>query len=348
MSPFYTRITNSADDGLFGVLSTPEQAQIHVLPVPWEVTTSYGAGTAQGPSLIADASVQVDLFDLELGDIYELGIYMHPIPEHLKDLNESLKPLAQEIVGILEENPLGDQRSQELLQKVNQGSSLMTKWVYEQTKEILKMGKWPVVIGGDHSTPLGAIKAVSEHYKGKVGILHIDAHADLRVSYQGFHQSHASIMYNVLQLNPAPKNLVQVGIRDFCKEEYDLILGSPGKIKTFFDMDLKKDLFEGQTWNGICQQISSELPELIYVSFDIDGLDPALCPGTGTPVAGGLQWNEALYLLHSLHKSGKKIVGFDINEVSAGEQAEDEWNGNVGARLLYKMCGWLGKSQGLL
>ncbi len=348
MSTFDVNTTTSSEFGIFGIPCSPDKAQIHITPVPWEVTTSYGAGTAQGPKLIRRASEQVDFFDLELGKIYEVGIYMQNEPKHILELNNTLKPLAQELIAMTTQNIVDPDKSKQILQKVNQGCNLMTQWVYEQTREVLKVGKWPVLLGGDHSTPLGAIKAISEHYKGKVGILHIDAHADLRQSYQGFYQSHASIMHNVLQLNPGPAKLVQVGIRDFCEQEYDAILGMPGRIKTYFDLDLKRDLFEGQTWNGICQQITSELPELVYVSFDIDGLDPSLCPGTGTPVAGGLTINEAYYLLNSLYKSGKKIVGFDINEVSSAGELNDDWNGNVAARLLYKMCGWLGKTQKLL
>lgn len=352
MNHFDVNTTTSAEFGIFGIPCPPEKAQIHITPVPWEVTTSYGAGTAQGPQLIRQASEQVDFFDLEIGKTYEVGIYMKEEPKHILELNNSLKPLAQELIELKTNHPElnADQQAKatQLTNKINQGCSMMTQWVYEQTKEVLKVGKWPVLLGGDHSTPLGAIKAIAEHYKGQVGILHIDAHADLRKSYQGFHQSHASIMNNVMNLNPKPQKLVQVGIRDFCEEEYNYILECSGVIKTFFDLDLKRDLFEGQTWNGICQQITSELPELVYVSFDIDGLDPALCPHTGTPVPGGLSMNEAFYLLYSLHKAGKKIVGFDINEVSAAGNNDDEWNGNVGARLLYKMCGWLAKTQKLI
>lgn len=348
MNTFDVNTTTSSEFGIFGIPCTAEKAQIHITPVPWEVTTSYGAGTANGPQLIREASEQVDFFDLEIGKTYEVGIFMHNHPQHILDLNNSLKPMAQELIQLKTDNSNDTEKMNQLLKQVNQGCALMTQWVYEQTKEVLKTGKWPVLLGGDHSTPLGAIKALAEHYKGKFGILHIDAHADLRKSYQGFQQSHASIMNNVLQLNPRPQKLVQVGIRDFCEEEYDLILGSSGVVKTFFDIDLKRDLFEGQTWNGICQQITSELPENVYISFDIDGLDPALCPGTGTPVAGGLSINEAFYLLYSLHKANKKIVGFDINEVSAANLDDGQWNGNVGARLLYKMCGWLAKTQHLI
>lgn len=348
MTKFDVNTSTSADFGIFGIPCTPEEALIHITPVPWEVTTSYGAGAALGPQLIRQASEQVDLLDIEIGKTYEAGIYMHEEPQHILELNNTLKPLAQELIEMRTNNSTDEAKMNQILQKVNQGSILMTQWVFEQTRDVLKKGKWPVLVGGDHSTPLGAIKAISEHYKGKVGILHVDAHADLRKSYQGFQQSHASIMRNVLALDPAPQKLVQVGIRDFCEEEYDFILSQPGRIKTFFDLDIKRDLFEGHTWNGLCQQITSELPENVYVSFDIDGLDPALCPGTGTPVPGGLSMNEAFYLLYSLHKAGKKIVGFDINEVSSAGDKEDEWNGNVGARLLYKMCGWLAKTQRLI
>jgi len=339
---------SSADFGIFGVPCASEKARIHITPVPWEVTTSYGAGTAQGPQLIRKASEQVDLFDIETGKAYEAGIYMEDQPTSILELNDQLKPLAQEIMELRTQNSSDQSQIEGLLAQVNQGSRQMTEWVYQQTRNLLHRGKWPVLLGGDHSTPLGAIQAVCEYYGSKVGVLHVDAHADLRKSYQGFEQSHASIMRNVLELPAAPRKLVQVGIRDFCEEEFDFIQSQAGIIKTFFDLDIKRELFEGNTWNGLCQQIAGELPENVYISFDIDGLDPALCPGTGTPVPGGLSMNEAFYLLASLHRAGKKIVGFDINEVSAARDSEDEWNGNVGARLLYKMCGWLAKSQGLI
>lgn len=348
MSTFDTESASSSEFGIFGVPCSPDDANIHIIPVPWEVTTSYGAGAAMGPGLIRKASEQVDLFDLELGNIFQAGIYMHDVPTQIGQLNSTLKPLAQELIQMKTFSSTDEARMNQLLRQVNEGCRTMTQWVYEQTKEVLKRGKWPIVIGGDHSTPLGAIRAVADHYRGQIGILHIDAHADLRRAYQGFNHSHASIMYNVLQLNPAPQKLVQVGIRDFCEEEYNYILSLPGRVRTFFDLQLKQDLFEGQTWNGLCQQIVSELPELIYISFDIDGLDPSLCPSTGTPVAGGLSLNEAFYLFHSIHRAGKKIVACDINEVSSAGDPDDEWNGNVGARLLYKMCGWLAKSQRLI
>ncbi|MEQ1664316.1 MAG: agmatinase family protein [Bdellovibrionales bacterium] len=243
---------------------------------------------------------------------------------------------------------------QKIADQVNTGCNEMVEKVYARTKAILSENKIPGLIGGDHSTPLGAIKAVCEKYNGNVGILHIDAHADLRLSYQGFHHSHASIMRNVCLLKTRPKKLVQVGIRDFCKEEYDFIKCNPSLISTHFDLQLKTDLHKGDSWHSICDKIINELPEQVYISFDIDGLSPEFCPNTGTPVPGGLSFDQVLYLIASIHRLHKKIVGFDLNEVAPKAITQtkptskksklidesDEWDGNVGSRLLFKMCGW--------
>jgi agmatinase len=218
----------------------------------------------------------------------------------------------------------------------------MSEWVYGQAAQALKRGQIPAVLGGDHSSPEGNIRAVSEACKGKVGVLHIDAHADLRVKYQGFERSHASIMHNVMTAPWKPEKLVQVAIRDFSQEEFALIRERQD-ISTFFDLYLKREGFEGKSWADSCAKIVEILPQQVYVSFDIDGLSPEYCPHTGTPVPGGLTFDQANYLIGSVVQSGRKIVGFDLNEVAPGEA--DEWDGNVGARLLYKMCGWAVMSQ---
>ena len=137
---------------------------------------------------------------------------------------------------------------------------------------------------------------------------------------------------------------MQVGIRDWCEEENTYINSSKGRVKTYFDHVMKHEMYEGKTWAQICSDIVSDLPENIYLSFDIDGLDPKLCPNTGTPVPGGLEFEQAVYLIAQVVKCGKKIIGFDLNEVAPGE---NEWNGNVGARLLYKMCNLTAVSNGL-
>jgi agmatinase len=118
-----------------------------------------------------------------------------------------------------------------------------------------------------------------------------------------------------------------------------------GRVVTFFDEDIKSWQYQGKTWDAICDAIIKELPEHVYISFDIDGLDPKLCPHTGTPVAGGFEFHQIAYLIKKLVLAGKKIIGFDLNEVAPGE---DEWDANVGARMLYHLCNWTAVSQNKL
>ena len=213
-------------------------------------------------------------------------------------------------------------------------------WVEQQAEQVLQDGKIPVLLGGDHSTPFGLIRTWSK--RENFGILHIDSHADLRDSYQGFHSSHASIMNNVMKLPNPPKKLIQVGIRDFCFEEYERSQTHPS-IHTYFDPNLKDRMFKGETWEKLCLEICDQLPPKVYISFDIDGLSPFFCPGTGTPVPGGLSFDQARFLIKTLAQSGRTIIGFDLNEVAPSLQGE--WDGNVGARVLYQLIGSMLYSQ---
>lgn len=337
MTGFDPSGTGSYRDGLFGVPTSEKNAKVVIIPVPWEVTTSYGGGTAEGPGAVLQASPQIDLFDLELGDAYEKGYHLLPIPEEVAALNKKLRPHALEVREALESGSELTADQKKIRDEINAACAVMCDWVFGHAKQILSRGQIPAVLGGDHSSPEGNIRAVSEAHKGEIGVLHVDAHADLRFQYQGFQRSHASIMNNVMMAAWKPKKLVQVGIRDFSREEHSMIQERPD-IETFFDADIKRRLFEGETWKNVCDAIMNELPKNVYVSFDIDGLSPEFCPGTGTPVPGGLSFDQAAYLLASLKRTGKKIVGFDLNEVAPQEGTE--WDGNVGARLLYKMCGW--------
>ncbi len=337
--------TISSEFGIFGIPIEEEKAKLVLLPVPWEVTTSYGKGASQGPRIIRQASEQIDLFDLETGKAYLAGYFMKEVSEEMLSKNMVMKAKAQELIKLktnLDDNYAFQNK---LAEDVNAACKEMTDWVYNESKKILSQGKILGLVGGDHSTPLGAIRALSEKYKGEFGVLHFDAHADLRKAYQGFQQSHASIMYNVMTSDFKPKKLVQVGIRDFCEEEYNFIQERPKEVKTFFDLENKKRQLKGESWAQITKDIVNELPQNVYISFDIDGLDPALCPSTGTPVAGGLSMSEAFYVFSAVAESGRTIIGFDLNEVSCGEQNESEWDGNVGARVLYKLCGWAVTSQ---
>ncbi|HEY3051804.1 MAG TPA: agmatinase [Thermoanaerobaculia bacterium] len=305
--------------GIYGLPFTPDDAKVVIIPVPFEATTSYRGGTSRGPAAVLEASKQVDLFDRDTGRPYEAGIAMLPVPKKIVRWNTEAKKLGRKRVAA-----------------VNKISDAVNEWVYEQTRSLLDDRKMPVVLGGDHSVPFGAMRAYADDYPA-MGILHLDAHADLRDAYEGFTWSHASIFHNVMTKLPKVSKLVQVGVRDLGHTESRMIEQSNGRIVTFFDSDLAAAKEEGTPFARIADQIIAQLPDDVYLSWDIDGLDPTLCPGTGTPVPGGLLWNEAIGLLRAIKRSGKRIVGLDLCEVSPGD---DEWDANVGARLLYKMIGF--------
>lgn len=344
MSTFDPNAAAAKDSGIFGLPYSVEEAKLVLLPVPWEVTTSYGGGTSEGPQAIFHASKQVDLFDLDLGNFFEAGIAMVEESKEVKEWNNIAKTAANIVIEAGADPQ--DATLIPAIKKVNTYSAKLNDYVYTETKKLLEQGKCVGLIGGDHSTPFGAIQAFLEKFPN-MGILHFDAHSDTREAYEGFEFSHASIMQNVIS-KTALKKLVQVGIRDFCEEEFDFIKNSHGRIETFFDAVLAEQKMHGKSWASLCDEIISHLPKEVYISFDIDGLDPRFCPHTGTPVPGGLDLSEAYYLIKQVVKSGRKIVGFDLNEVSPGtinfdEEAPDpaaEWDANVGARLLYKLCGW--------
>jgi agmatinase len=307
--------------GIYGLPFTPEEAKVVIVPVPFEATTSYGGGTSGGPQAVLEASKQVDLFDRETGRPYEQGIAMLEVSEQIVRWNAAATKLAKAHERTDEVNAIGD--------KVNE-------WVYATTIGLLTEEKMAVTLGGDHSVPFGAIRAYAERFPG-LGILHLDAHADLREAYDGFTWSHASIFHNVMTRIGGVAQLVQVGVRDLGAAESRMIEQSAGRIVTFFDPDLAALKEQGKSWAALADHIVAHLPETVYLSWDIDGLDPTLCPSTGTPVPGGLSWNEAIGLLRALVRAKKRIVGLDLCEVAPGDS---EWDANVGARLLYKMMGF--------
>ncbi|NCN95585.1 MAG: agmatinase family protein [Bdellovibrionales bacterium] len=333
---FNPGVTGSAEDGLFGIPTNEKNSLVHILPVPWEVTTSYGRGTALGPKAILEASPQIDLYDLEFKKAYEKGFHLFPLSEKWLRLNNKLKAQALKIRDQIERKGKLSKSLGARQQEINANSEKLNSWVYDFAMKAFSKEKIPAVLGGDHSSPEGLILASSEAH-GEIGVLHIDAHADLREAYQGFTHSHASIMFNVMSHKSRPKKLVQVGIRDFCEEEFEQIQ-SRSDITCHFDQNLKNSIFSGESWKSLCEKIISELPAKVHISFDIDGLDPVLCPGTGTPVPGGLQFSEANLLIKTLVASGRQIVSFDLNEVAPSKNSE--WDANVGARVLFKLCGW--------
>ncbi|WP_047449262.1 agmatinase [Alistipes sp. ZOR0009] len=325
----------------FALPYTPEESNVVLLSVPWDVTTSYAPGTADGPQAILDASPQLDLYDPFVKDAWKVGIGTLPTDEDWRAKSAELRELAEDVIERLEN---GEQETSSAIVKhlktINTASEALNEYVYEEAKEWIEKGKIVGVVGGEHSVPFGLIKALSEKHEG-LGILHIDAHCDLRVAYEGFTYSHASIMYNVLDKLPKVDRLVQVAVRDFSEEEIDFAMNHP-KVVPFTDFEIAEEKFQGMTWHEQCEQIIEQLPSNVYISFDIDGLTPDNCPTTGTPVPGGLSYQEAIYLLKLVAESGRKIVGFDLVEVAPAE--EGEWDANVGARLLYKLCNLAYKS----
>jgi agmatinase len=315
-----------------------------ILPVPWEVTVSYGAGTAAAPEAILEASKQVDLFEPDFPGGWKVGIAMTSMPKGLKQKSAQLRRKAVRYIGLLGsgKDPTKNVSMKKMQKEINAGCKEMIRLVHASAQKLLEDGKLIALLGGDHSTPLGLIQAVGERY-GNFGILHIDAHADLREAYEGFTYSHASIMYNVLKEVPSVSKIVQVGIRDFCDEELAIIEKSNGRVVPWFDRDIRQRMFNGKALMDIQTEIISQLPQQVHVSFDIDGLDPALCPHTGTPVPGGLGFEEATNLLRLLADSGRTIISCDLNEVSP---RIDEWDANVGSRILYRMVNMMAKSNG--
>jgi agmatinase len=244
----------SEEGNLYGLPFSEEESEIIVIPVPWEVTVSYSAGCAAGPSAILEASKQLDLHDPDVKDAWKMGIYMLENPKKIAKLNSEYRKKAEKYIDwYVSGDKKEAKKYQKLLAKINKKSELVNDWVRTESLRIIADGKIPSVVGGEHSVPLGLIQALGAKYKS-FSILQIDAHADLRKAYEGFEHSHASIMYNALKVK-AVKNLVQVGIRDFCQEELDVIKNEKGRVVTYFDKDLAEAGFAGKNWKKQCDEI---------------------------------------------------------------------------------------------
>jgi agmatinase len=317
---------------LFGLPFNYESAKTIVFGVPWEVTVSYRPGTALAPQQIVAASPQLDLYDFDHPNGWKQGIYLPPIDLDLLAKNNYYRSQAALIIDRLEQ---GESLSSTpdlttVLTEINQAGSDLNQWLFDRTQAAMNDGKKVGIIGGDHSVPLGYMKALADRYPD-FGILHVDAHSDLRDAYEGFEFSHASIMFNALKI-PQISKLVQVGIRDVSEVEREIISESNGRVVVYYDALIKQQMYAGTTWKSIYQEAIAHLPQQVYISFDVDGLDPKLCPETGTPVPGGLELEQAFCLCREVIHSGREIIGFDVCEVGNAE-----WDGNVGARIVYKL-----------
>ncbi|MBC7849372.1 MAG: arginase family protein [Chitinophagaceae bacterium] len=342
LATFDPNSASNPNNNIFGLPINEEDARLVILPVPWEVTVSYNAGTARASDHILKASMQVDLFDRDFPKSWQHGFYLKEVDKKVLIKSDYLRKEAELYIDYISrgEEVSKNQFMCKSLKEINEGGNFLNKWVYEKSKEILSKGKLLGLLGGDHSIPLGYFKALSEQHDD-FGILQIDAHCDLRKAYEGFVYSHASIMYNTMEELPQISKLVQIGIRDYSEEEELYIANSNHRIVTYFDRDIKERQFEGQTWRQIADEIVTHLPAKVIISFDVDGMDPKLCPNTGTPVPGGFETDQLFFLFKRIVQSGRQIIGFDLNETGLSEM---EWDTNVSARILLKLCNLLAAS----
>jgi agmatinase len=291
-------MTQSADlpfvfGGLEPPLSTFENASALIWPVPFEKTVSYGAGTREGPAAIIDASRYMELYDEEIGgETATIGIHTLPAIDADREPDEMMRALQRE------------------------------------AQNLLKTGKFLCMLGGEHSISAPVVRAFHEKYP-KLSVLQIDAHADLRDSYEGTRHSHASAMRRVLEVCPA----VQVGIRSLSAEEARVIPHLPTRIFYAKDITGRTDWFDAAI---------DSLTEDVYLTIDIDGLDPSLVPSTGTPEPGGLMWNEVLTLIRTLALK-RNVVGMDLVELCRSSASNA--SSFLAAKLIYKTLGYVFRKQ---
>lgn len=325
--------------GIFGLPADLKKKGIVLVPVPWEVSVSYGAGTANAPDAIYKASSQIDLYDDFAPDEWNKGIFLSNEIAGVEDANAVCRSLASKIISFLEEH--GNAKLPEdlnnALHEINTQSEIIHTKIQTTCEKIMAENQSLIgIIGGDHSCSLGLINALANIHDS-FGILQIDAHADLRDAYEGFQYSHASAMRNALN-NNSISSLTQVSVRDYCAAENAFIKSHKERIHCFTQDIISAELFSGKSWQQICHRIIDSLPEKVYISFDIDGLDPSLCPSTGTPVPGGLSFYEAVHIIRRIVDSKRTIIGFDLCEVSPSKGEGDSWDAIVGARVLYQLC----------
>jgi agmatinase len=321
-----------AENGrLFGLPFNYAESAVAILPVPWDATASYGTGSARGPEAILEASPQLDLDDPDRPEAWQAGFFLLERSAEWQQRNRNLRPAVQEYLRLM---AAGAPLDPKLIERVNAETEALRQWVFARTGESYAAGKVPGLLGGDHGTALGAIQAGLQRHP-EMGVLQLDAHADLRVAYEGFVHSHASIMHNALE--SGLKTLVSVGLRDTSPGEQSR-MQQDERIHAFAQRSLEAERYGGSSWSEQVERILAPLPEKVWVSFDIDALDPSLCPNTGTPVPGGLAFGEASFLLGALVHSGRRIVGFDLTEVAPHPNGKDEWDANVGARVLFRLC----------
>ncbi|OGR15033.1 MAG: hypothetical protein A2341_01210 [Deltaproteobacteria bacterium RIFOXYB12_FULL_58_9] len=323
------------DSGVFGLAVGPDDAAVILVPVPFDASTSWGRGAADAPRAITTASHQIDLYDPLVGTPYEAGIAMLAPQESVAARNQRGRDLADKNHSIMDN---GAAENESVLGDLNDLCNEIHQWVDGEVSKWIERGRIVGTIGGDHSVAYGAINAHLRRYPN-MALLQVDAHADLRLAYEGLTWSHASVMRNLID-NTELGLLVQVGLRDVSPGEVAFSRMQSPRIVSHFDADLAAAAMGGVLWAATVERIVSDLPDEVYISFDIDGLDASLCPNTGTPVPGGLSFHQACALFAGITSSGRRVVGFDLTEVAPGPGAhEKSWDAVVGAHIIYRLCG---------
>ena len=310
---------------LFGLDTPPSEALVWVTALPFDATASGRRGTAAAPAAILEASADVDLFDLAFGPAWEAGLAWLGAPDNLEELNAEAGELVRELRA--------GSGGASARRRVDAIGAHVASLAEVAVRDAHRACRIPAIVGGDHSVSLGAMAAAADLVEDGLGVLHIDAHADMRAVYEGFRFSHASVFHELMRRTPAPAALVQVGLRDVGRREWEQVEAHPG-VHAWPDHVLGARLAAGDLLEEIVDDILAPLPRDVWISLDVDGLDPSLCPHTGTPVPGGLGWRDVDYLLQRLVDDHHRIVGFDLVEV-----APEPWDAAVGARLLFKLCG---------
>ncbi len=267
LSQYDPNSVSNPENNIFGLPTTEENATLVILPVPWEVTVSYTAGTARAPEAIFKAGLQVDLFDDEFPDAWKQGYFMRMPDKKILMKSDYLRREAELYIDYISrgEKVAANQFMCKTIREINDGGHFLNSWVYEQSRALLARNKLVGILGGDHSTPLGYMKAVAEKH-GDYGILQIDAHMDMRDAYEGFQYSHASIMYNVLKEIPQVTTLVMAGIRDYGSDEWALAKEN-SRIKMYADKSIRHRLFGGDNWKSIAKEKIGTFPQTFYNSI---------------------------------------------------------------------------------
>ncbi|MFT4202707.1 MAG: arginase family protein [Chitinophagaceae bacterium] len=336
LSIFDPNAAGNPQYNIFGLPFSEDDARLVIQPVPWEATVNIYPGTARCITSIMRHSIHLDLWWKDHPNLWKQGIHIRESNQKILLKSDYLRKEAELLVGYTccGKAVCDNDFMQRNLKEINAGSAYLNTWVYDHTKTILDKGKLAALLGGDHSICFGFVQALSEIH-ADFGILQIDAHCDLRKNFEGFTYSHASIMRNILDSFPQVSKLVQVGIRDFCEEECSYLHANTDRVKTFFDEDLNDRLDLGESWSAIARSIVDELPQQVYISFDIDGLKPYYCPSTNMPIVGGLEYNQLKTIFKLMKKAGKTIIGFDLCEIGNGRIGTDA---QVGAYILWDLC----------